>query len=168
MYNFTLSIPTKMHFGKGQVCQLPADIKRYTNRVLMVYGGGSIKRNGVYDDVCNALRDAGMTAADINGVVGFANGMDKLDAVETDALSRLFRLGTLPVISVKRRVGEGRAASAALSLAQGALLLHGDLREEHDAYLGGHRVSISADSLDNLLVISYAPGGSYTALVLSR
>ena len=53
-------------------------------------------------------------------------------------------------------------------LAQGALLLHGDLREEHDAYLGGHRVSISADSLDNLLVISYAPGGSYTALVLSR
>ena len=48
------------------------------------------------------------------------------------------------------------------------ILLHGDLREEHDAYLGGHRVSISADSLDNLLVISYAPGGSYTALVLSR
>ena len=32
MYNFTLSIPTKMHFGKGQVCQLPADIKRYANR----------------------------------------------------------------------------------------------------------------------------------------
>ena len=55
--------------------------------------------------------ECGMTAADINGVVGFANGMDRLDAVETDALSRLFRLGTLPVISVKRRVGEGRAAA---------------------------------------------------------
>lgn len=68
MYNFTLSIPTKMHFGKGQVCQLPADIKRYTNRVLMVYGGGSIKRNGVYDDVCNALRDAGIEWVELSGV----------------------------------------------------------------------------------------------------
>lgn len=132
------------------------------------FGTVSGSADGLVRAIEDALRDAGMTAADINGVVGFANGMDKLDAVETDALSRLFRLGTLPVISVKRRVGEGRAASAALSLAQGALLLHGDLREEHDAYLGGHRVSISADSLDNLLVISYAPGGSYTALVLSR
>lgn len=132
------------------------------------FGTVSGSTDGLVRAIEDALRDAGMTAADINGVVGFANGMDKLDAVETDALSRLFRLGTLPVISVKRRVGEGRAASAALSLAQGALLLHGDLREEHDAYLGGHRVSISADSLDNLLVISYAPGGSYTALVLSR
>ena len=47
MNNFTYSIPTTVFFGKGQVENLPGAIKQYGKKVLMVYGGGSIKRNGI-------------------------------------------------------------------------------------------------------------------------
>lgn len=132
------------------------------------FGTVSGSADGLVRAIEDALRDAGMTAAEIHGVVGFANGMERLDALETEALGRLFCPSCIPVITVKRRVGEGRAASAALALAQGALILHGDLPEERDAYLEGRRVTVPTASMNNLLVISYAPGGSYTALVLSR
>lgn len=55
MQNFVYCNPTKLVFGKGTISQLaeliPADLK-----VLMTYGGGSIKRNGVYDQVVRALK----------------------------------------------------------------------------------------------------------------
>lgn len=127
---------------------------------------------GLEDAVNAALRDAGVEASAIDAVVGFANGQRAIDEVETEVLDRLFDTTCVPVISVKRRAGEGRAASAALSLAQGALLLHGDLPEERDAYIqtanGRERVTVKADGLSTVLVISYAAGGSYTALVLKK
>ncbi|MBP3372636.1 MAG: iron-containing alcohol dehydrogenase [Clostridia bacterium] len=68
MYNFTLSIPTKLHFGKGQAAMLGKDIAAYTNRVLMVYGGGSVKRNGAYDDVCATLKENGIEWVELGGI----------------------------------------------------------------------------------------------------
>ncbi len=50
MLNFNYSIPTKIFFGKGQIEILGKEIKKYGNKVLIVYGGGSIKKNGVYDE----------------------------------------------------------------------------------------------------------------------
>ena len=55
---FTYSIPTTVFFGKGQVENLPGAIKQYGKKVLMVYGGGSIKRSGLYDKVVKCLNDA--------------------------------------------------------------------------------------------------------------
>lgn len=46
MENFTYYNPTKLIFGKGQLEQLRKEFKRYGKNVLLVYGGGSIKRNG--------------------------------------------------------------------------------------------------------------------------
>ncbi|MFR4807608.1 MAG: hypothetical protein ACLT9Y_00575 [Peptostreptococcus anaerobius] len=43
MYNFNLQIPTKIHFGKGMVVNLGKDILEYSDKVLLVYGGGSIQ-----------------------------------------------------------------------------------------------------------------------------
>ncbi|MGM3163068.1 alcohol dehydrogenase [Dickeya undicola] len=55
MQNFTLHTPTKILFGEGQIAslaeQIPADA-----RILITYGGGSIKKNGVFDQVINALK----------------------------------------------------------------------------------------------------------------
>ncbi|MCI7497868.1 MAG: NADH-dependent alcohol dehydrogenase, partial [Oscillospiraceae bacterium] len=48
MYNFTLHIPTAIHFGKGAISHLD-ELKNYGNKLLLVYGGGSIKKNGIYD-----------------------------------------------------------------------------------------------------------------------
>ena len=55
MYNFNLQIPTKIHFGKGMVVNLGKDILEYSDKVLLVYGGGSIKKNGIYKDVTDEL-----------------------------------------------------------------------------------------------------------------
>ena len=49
MENFTYYNPTKLIFGKGQIDQLKKELKQYGKNVLLVYGGGSIKRNGLYD-----------------------------------------------------------------------------------------------------------------------
>lgn len=51
MQNFFYSIPTKIAFGKGAVEQLPDFVKEFGTKVLIVYGGGSIKRMGLYDTV---------------------------------------------------------------------------------------------------------------------
>ena len=50
MENFIYDIPTKVYFGKGQLQQLHTIMKEFGERVLLVYGGGSIRRNGIYDE----------------------------------------------------------------------------------------------------------------------
>ena len=55
MQNFYYSIPTKIHFGTDAIDYLPECIKEYGNKVLLVYGGGSIKKNGLYDKVTDLL-----------------------------------------------------------------------------------------------------------------
>lgn len=59
MENFTYYNPTKLIFGKGQLEQLRKEFKRYGKNVLLVYGGGSIKRNGLYDQVTGILKEEG-------------------------------------------------------------------------------------------------------------
>lgn len=60
--------PTKLLFGKGQVKRLTKEIKSYGNKVLLVYGGGSIKRNGVYDEVTTLLKQAEIDWVELSGV----------------------------------------------------------------------------------------------------
>jgi len=67
MLNFTYSIPTKIHFGKGQISHL-TELKQSGSRVLLVYGGGSIKRAGIYDEAIRLLTGAGMTVSELPGV----------------------------------------------------------------------------------------------------
>ena len=54
--NFDFANPTRIVFGKGQIAQLPNLVPK-GSIVYMTYGGGSIKRNGVYDQVKEALKD---------------------------------------------------------------------------------------------------------------
>ncbi|MDD6043100.1 MAG: iron-containing alcohol dehydrogenase [Eubacteriaceae bacterium] len=67
MYNFTLQIPTRIHFGKGTIENL-AELKNYGKKVLMVYGGGSIKKNGIYDSAVEILKANGMEMFELSGV----------------------------------------------------------------------------------------------------
>lgn len=60
--------PTKLLFGKGQIDRLPKEIKPYGTKILLVYGGGSIKRNGVYDEVTNLLKVNYMEWVELPGV----------------------------------------------------------------------------------------------------
>ena len=51
MNSFVYDIPTKVYFGSDQLGHLGDELKRFGNRVLLTYGGGSIKKTGLYDRV---------------------------------------------------------------------------------------------------------------------
>lgn len=68
MENFYYSIPTKILFGKGQVEKLGQSIKAYGSKVLLVYGGGSIKKIGLYDKVIKQLKSHHIEIVELAGV----------------------------------------------------------------------------------------------------
>ena len=47
MKDFTFFAPTRILFGKGKIAELPGQIKNVADKVLVVYGGGSVKRKGI-------------------------------------------------------------------------------------------------------------------------
>ncbi|MFA9379109.1 MAG: iron-containing alcohol dehydrogenase [Lachnotalea sp.] len=57
MENFKFNAYTEILFGKGQLEKLPQSLEAYGKNVLLTYGGGSIKRNGIYDQVIELLKD---------------------------------------------------------------------------------------------------------------
>lgn len=68
MMNFDYSIPTVVHFGRGQIEKLGAEIASRSSRVLVVYGGGSVKRNGVYEAAAAQLSAHGIYFTELSGV----------------------------------------------------------------------------------------------------
>lgn len=66
MENFYYSIPTRVYFGKGQLSHLGQVTREYGSRVLLVYGGGSIKKNGLYDKVMDQF--TGLSVTELSGV----------------------------------------------------------------------------------------------------
>ncbi len=67
--NFTYCNPTKLYFGGGSVASLKNELPKYGPNVVLVYGGGSIKKNGIYDQVIAILKDCGKNVAEISGVM---------------------------------------------------------------------------------------------------
>lgn len=49
--NFTYYNPTKIYFGEEALSNLHEELKKYGSNIVLVYGGGSIKKNGLYDQV---------------------------------------------------------------------------------------------------------------------
>ncbi len=68
MNNFTFYNPVKLIFGRGQLENLPEEVSKYGKKVLVVYGGGSIKRNGVYDNVMEKLAAIDAEVHELPGV----------------------------------------------------------------------------------------------------
>lgn len=67
--NFSYCNPTKLYFGEDALNNLSAELKKYGNNVALVYGGGSIKKNGIYDAVSGILKSEGKTVTEIAGVM---------------------------------------------------------------------------------------------------
>lgn len=67
--NFNYSNPTKLYFGDDAQKNLSEELKNYGTKVLLTYGGGSIKTNGIYDEVTAALRAAGKEVIELPGVM---------------------------------------------------------------------------------------------------
>lgn len=67
--NFSYCNPTKLYFGEDALQNLSVELKKYGNNVALVYGGGSIKKNGIYESVVGILKAEGKTVTEIAGVM---------------------------------------------------------------------------------------------------
>ncbi len=98
MKNFEFKNPTKIIFGKGQIgkisAELPADA-----RVLLVYGGGSIKKNGIYDQVVAALE--GIDFVEFGGIPAnpeYEKLLEALEVIKAERIDYLLAVGGGSVI----------------------------------------------------------------------
>lgn len=67
--NFSYCNPTKLYFGEEAIGSLEAELNRYGKNVVLIYGGGSIRKNGIYDEVAAILKKCGKNIAEIAGVM---------------------------------------------------------------------------------------------------
>lgn len=67
--NFCYSNPTKLYFGENSLNFLIDELKSYGNNVQLIYGGGSIKKSGLYDEIINILKQCGKTIIEDGGVM---------------------------------------------------------------------------------------------------
>jgi len=68
MENFVAYNPVKVHFGKDVVANLGKTINLYGKKALLVYGGGSVKKNGSYNDVTQQLKKFGIEIIEFSGI----------------------------------------------------------------------------------------------------
>ena len=67
--NFTYCNPTRLYFGEDSLSNLSTELKKFGQNVVLIYGGGSIKKNGIYDEVMTILKEEGKNVAEIAGVM---------------------------------------------------------------------------------------------------
>ena len=67
--NFTYCNPTKLYFGEDSLNSLNTELPKYGRNVVLIYGGGSIKKNGIYEEVVSILKKNGKEVAEISGVM---------------------------------------------------------------------------------------------------
>ncbi len=67
--NFSYANPTKLYFGDDSLKSLNTELPQYGKNVVLIYGGGSVKKNGLYDEVIEILNSNGKTVSEIAGVM---------------------------------------------------------------------------------------------------
>ena len=111
MENFIFNIPTKAYFGRGQIENLSSGIKELGgSRVLLAYGGGSIKSNGIYQAVVDQFEKSGIYHVEIAGIKPNPPIEDVYEGI------RLYRENNLDFIVA---IGGGSALDAAKAMAAG-------------------------------------------------
>ena len=106
--NFIYHNPTKVYFGNGMLCHLHEELQRWGRRVLFLYGGGSIKKNGIYGQVMQEIHAAGIDGYELSGV----KANPEIDLVRRGV--QLCRQGGIDVIVA---VGGGSVLDTAKAIA---------------------------------------------------
>lgn len=110
MENFIYYNPTKLMFGKGQLEGLKSELARYGKRVLLVYGGGSIKKNGLYDNVFSALNEAEAEVFELSGVEPnprLTTVKKGIDICQNEKIDFLLAVGGGSVIDCTKAIAAG-------------------------------------------------------------
>lgn len=146
MLNYTHAIPTKIHFGKGQISKLAESLRPFGTRVLLTYGGGSIKKTGLYDRVMDILSDEGFTVFECGGI----EPNPRIESVERGV--KICRENGVEVILA---VGGGSTIDCSKAIAAG-VFYEGDLWEMVSSRHG----ALPALPLVDILTLS-ATGSEY-------
>ncbi len=118
MNSFIYDIPTRVYFGENQLGHLGAELRKFGRRVLLTYGGGSIKRSGLYDRVVAELQAADMEIFELSGI----EPNPRIDSVRAGV-----KICKEQQIDVLLAVGGGSTIDATKFMAAGACV-------EHDAW----------------------------------
>lgn len=115
MNNFVYNIPTKVYFGDNQLSHLGEELKKFGNRVLLTYGGGSIKKTGLYDKVMEEMKKSGLEVYELSGI----EPNPRIDSVRKGA-----QMCKEHNIDVLLAVGGGSTIDATKFMAAGACVDH--------------------------------------------
>lgn len=115
MNSFVYDIPTKVYFGRDQLGHLGEELKAFGSRVLLAYGGGSIKRMGLYDAVVAEIEKAGLELYELSGI----EPNPRIESVREGA-----QMCKEHGIDVVLAVGGGSTIDAAKFIAAGACVEH--------------------------------------------
>ena len=111
MDNFVFYSPTLFAFGDGEAKNTGALVKRFGgSKVLLVYGGGSVKRNGAYDAVTASLTEAGIPFAELSGIQANPRSgkvYEGIELVRREGADFLLALGGGSVIDTAKAIGVG-------------------------------------------------------------
>ena len=110
MVNFEYSHPTQVYFGRGEEKKVGEKIAAYGKKVLLVYGGGSIKRSGLYDTVVASLKEAGVAFEELGGVQPnprLSLVYKGLELVKENGLEAILAVGGGSAIDTAKAIGVG-------------------------------------------------------------
>lgn len=113
MNDFIYDIPVKVYFGQNQLPNLGPELKRFGTRVLLTYGGGSIKKIGLYDKITAELKRAGLEWEELSGI----EPNPRIDSVREGV-----KLCKEKKIDVLLAVGGGSVIDATKYIAAGAIV----------------------------------------------
>jgi alcohol dehydrogenase YqhD (iron-dependent ADH family) len=154
MQNFIFENPTKILFGQGTIARIGQEARRFGKTVLLVYGQGSIKRNGIYEQVHASLRESGMNILELGGV--------KSNPVLSLALKGI-ELAKRENVEVVLAVGGGSVIDTAKTIAAG-------VKADHDVWEFFTRKKNIEDALPVLTVLTISASASEmnAAAVITR
>ena len=115
MNSFIYNIPTKVYFGENQLGNLAAELAKFGKRVLIAYGGGSIKRIGLYDRVMDELHKAEFEVFELAGI----EPNPRIESVREGA-----KICKEQGVDVVLAIGGGSTLDAAKFMAAGACVDH--------------------------------------------
>ncbi len=120
MLNYVHDIPTKLYFGEGAIKNLSGVLSKYGKNVLLTYGGGSIKKIGLYDEVKKILSDGGFFVTELDGI----EPNPRIESVEKGV--KLCKENNIDVILA---VGGGSTIDCSKAIAAGVCYQGDDLWE---------------------------------------
>ena len=154
MENFEFCNPTRIIFGRGTEARVGAETARYSKKVLLHYGSGSIKQTGLYDRITASLKAAGVEWIELAGV----KPNPRLSLVhEGVALCKQHKLGLILA------VGGGSVIDSAKAIAMGAMI-DGDV---WDFYLGKGE-PVAALPIGTVLTLPAAGSEASTGTVITK